>query len=134
MKSCVADTHALIWYVSAMKELSKDAKKHMENVAKTGGKIFVPTISIVEITYLVEKHRFSFSFLASLIATVTNPKLEFEVIDLTTEIAENLAKIPRSIVPDMPDRIISATALTLNLPLITADHKIQTVNLITTIW
>jgi PIN domain nuclease of toxin-antitoxin system len=134
MSGCVADTHALVWYVLAMKELSKTGKTYMENVAKTGGKIFVPTISIVEVTFLVERNRYPISFLNALIATVRNPQLEFEVIELTIDIAENLGKIPRQTVPEMPDRIIAATALTLNLPLITADHKIQAVNTITTIW
>jgi predicted nucleic acid-binding protein len=37
-------------------------------------------------------------------------------------------------VPDMPDRIIAATALNLNLPLVTHDHKILATSVIQTIW
>jgi predicted nucleic acid-binding protein len=48
-------------------------------------------------------------------------------------VADALALVPRAIVPDMPDRIIAATALYLNLPLVTADHKIQASN-VQTIW
>jgi len=36
-------------------------------------------------------------------------------------------------VPDLPDRIIAATALSHNLPLVTADHKIRA-SRIPTIW
>jgi predicted nucleic acid-binding protein len=38
------------------------------------------------------------------------------------------------VVPDMPDRIIAATALSLSLPLVTRDAKIQAVTTIQTIW
>jgi len=52
---CVTDTHSLIWYLFAMPELSSDAKNFMDNVAASGGNIFIPTISFVEIIYLAEK-------------------------------------------------------------------------------
>ena len=41
--------------------------------------------------------------------------------------------LTRITVPDMSDRIIAATALYLNLPLVTADHQIQASG-IHTIW
>jgi PIN domain nuclease of toxin-antitoxin system len=37
-------------------------------------------------------------------------------------------------VPEMPDRIIAATALHLNCPLVTRDHKIRAFKDIITIW
>jgi PIN domain nuclease of toxin-antitoxin system len=134
MSDLVLDTHASIWYFSNARKLSATAKASIDKAFKDGNTIFMPTISIVEIIYLVEKRKLLPQTLPSLIHALNLPNNSFSIVDLTTEIAENLAKIPRSIVPDMPDRIITATALTLNLPLITADHKIQAVNLITTIW
>ena len=44
--------------------------------------------------------------------------------DLTSGVADALATIPRNIVPDMPDRIIAATAKHLDLPFISKDKKI----------
>ncbi len=52
-------------------------------------------------------------------------------VDLS--IARALARIDVSKVPDMPDRIITATALARNILLISRDAKIQ-VSGITTIW
>jgi predicted nucleic acid-binding protein len=49
-------------------------------------------------------------------------------------VADNSHHIPRATVPDMPDRIIAATALTLGLPLITRDGNIRKLTNITTIW
>ena len=36
-----------------------------------------------------------------------------------------MTRIPREIVPELPDRIIAATALHLNLPVITRDRRIR---------
>lgn len=48
--------------------------------------------------------------------------------------ANGIILFPRSTVPEMPDRIIAATALYLHIPLITKDHKIQALQSIQTIW
>jgi PIN domain nuclease of toxin-antitoxin system len=53
---------------------------------------------------------------------------------LTEDIAQTLQQIPRSTVADMPDRIIAANALHLNLPIVTKDRKIQALQSIKTIW
>jgi len=58
----------------------------------------------------------------------------FALIELTREIADEIENIPRSIVPDMPDRIIAATALFLNLALISSDSGIAKLTSIQTIW
>jgi len=62
------------------------------------------------------------------------PNSSFTTQDLTAEIAQTLAQIPRTMVPDMPDRIIAATALHLNLPLVTKDRKIQALQSIQIVW
>lgn len=48
-------------------------------------------------------------------------------------VASYLHKVGRDQVPDMPDRIIAATALSLGVPLISRDRKIQ-VSTVSTIW
>jgi predicted nucleic acid-binding protein len=55
------------------------------------------------------------------------------LVPLDEAVARAVGQIPRDKVPDMPDRIIAATALHLNLPLITRDRQIQTAK-IPTIW
>ena len=131
---CLADTHASIWYLFASPELSANAKNYIDSVAASGGNIFVPSISIVEIVYLTEKGKLLIQTLPRLIQALNLPNGSFTTLDLTSDIAQTLAQIPRSIIPDMPDRIIAATALHLNLPLITKDHKIQALQSIQTIW
>lgn len=57
----------------------------------------------------------------------------FVLAPLDLAIAQMVERVPRNLLPDMPDRIIAATALHFNLPLVTRDRKIQAVG-IKTIW
>ncbi len=134
MSNLVIDTHAAIWYFEKKPELSATARNLINQTATTGDLIILPSISIVEIVYLIEKGRLIPQSLSSLMQYLRLPNSSFTTQDLTPELAETMAQIPRSIVPDMPDRIIAATALHLNLPLVTKDHKIQKLQNIQTIW
>ena len=53
---------------------------------------------------------------------------------LDRKISEKIKQIDRGIVPDMPDRIIAATALSLGTPLVTCDSKIQNLTSVSIIW
>ena len=83
--------------------------------------------------YLVEKGRLLPEVLAILLKTIKDTASVVTVVPMDYDIAISVEQIPRSVVPDMPDRIITATALHLKLPLVTRDHKIQAAQ-VTTIW
>jgi predicted nucleic acid-binding protein len=55
------------------------------------------------------------------------------IAPVDASVANALENVPRNIVPDMPDRIIAATALHLGLPLVTRDRRLQSAG-IETIW
>ena len=57
MASIVADTHAAVWYLSNDPRLSRAAGAAMDAVTAAGDPILIPAISLVELTYLVEKGR-----------------------------------------------------------------------------
>jgi predicted nucleic acid-binding protein len=48
-----------------------------------------------------------------------------EIVPIDARVAHGLERIPRADVPDMPDRIIAATAVSLGVPLVTRDGKIR---------
>ena len=54
-------------------------------------------------------------------------------IPFDRNIALTLRQVDRSQLPDLPDRIIAATALYLNVPVISRDRRIQ-LSSIDTIW
>jgi PIN domain nuclease of toxin-antitoxin system len=60
-------------------------------------------------------------------------KAAIELVPVTYAITQAVPHIPRATVPDMPDRIIAATALHLGVPLVSRDRKIHASS-IQTIW
>jgi len=121
----VTDTHALIWAATgrsrrlgrSARRLFASAEKQAANVA-----IYVPTISLVEISEAVERNRISLKlpfgrWVESLFAA--GPYIP---ADLTSDIvaaAHNLRAIA-----ERRDRLIAATAMVLGCDLITRDPEI----------
>lgn len=133
MPDAVTDTHALIWYLQNDARLSPTAAQYFDDCEYDGGRIRVPSICVVEIVYLSEKGRIPANTLDQLLKDLRAPDTVLEVVGLNLPIVLELRNIPRTSVPDMPDRIIAATTLYLKLPLISRDGQIQASGL-ATIW
>jgi PIN domain nuclease of toxin-antitoxin system len=88
---------------------------------------------LIEAVYLVERKRIPAAALQRLRNALTDPSVGFLIAPVDAFVADTLEKIPRSIVPDMPDRIVAATALHLGVPLITRDRRLQSAG-IQTVW
>jgi PIN domain nuclease of toxin-antitoxin system len=133
--SVVADTHAMIWYVDSPQELSAAATAAMDAAANTVGEyIFISSITLVEMRYLVEKNRIKATVLTRIEQELDEPDPMIVVTSVDRIIYDALALIPRSVVPDMPDRLIAATALALGLPMVTRDTEIRRLTNVTTFW
>jgi PIN domain nuclease of toxin-antitoxin system len=133
MAVIVADTHTAVWYLLNAPNLSTQARAAMDEATDAGDPIYVSSISLVEIVYLVEKGRLPGVVIDRLTAALSDPGAAFVIAPLTESIALDVQRISRDIVPDMPDRIIAATAHNLNLPLVTRDSDISKAG-IRTIW
>lgn len=134
MTAVVADTHTVIWYLQNSPRLSTTALITLDSATQSGDPIYISSITIAEIVYLTEKGKIPQAALNQLITALSDSKSSFIVAAIDLEIAQTLVQVPKDIVPDMPDRIIAATALYLKLPLVTRDHKIQALTTIQTIW
>jgi PIN domain nuclease of toxin-antitoxin system len=133
MASVVADTHAAVWYLANDPRLSRIAGQAMDETTAAGDRILIPAISLVELTYLVEKGRLPQSARQRLIDAVTDPEGPYDLVPLDQIVAEAVERIDRAVVPDLPDRVIAATALAWNVALVSRDGKIRT-SQIQTIW
>jgi PIN domain nuclease of toxin-antitoxin system len=129
----VTDTHALIWYLNDDPRLSPAAAQYFDECETDGGTIRVPSICVVELQYLAEKNRVEWKAVESLFASLASAETVLEVAALDLGVARRIRQVPREHVPDMPDRIIAATALHLGLPLLSRDRRIQIAGL-DTIW
>jgi PIN domain nuclease of toxin-antitoxin system len=129
----VTDTHGLIWYLQNDSRLSPAASQAFDECDRGEITIFVPVICLVEVVYLEEKGRIPPGLKAKLDLVLASGASGLAIADLTQEVVIAMQQIPRAAVPDMPDRIIAATAVALGLSLISRDHKIQASS-VTTIW
>jgi predicted nucleic acid-binding protein len=91
-------------------------------------------VSLVEITYLVERQRVPPDTLDRILAVLRRPNSDLVEVPFDSFTAEVMRLIPARIVPDMPDRMIAATALYWNIPLVTADRQLQSLPNLTCIW
>ena len=131
-KPVVCDTHALIYWALEPKRLSVKAKREIER-ALTRGDVACADISLWEIAMLSEHGRIKLlhgakSFLDDLILA-----LKLNVMPVNAEIAV-LAQTACSGHGDPADRLIAATAIYLNAPLVTRDEKLTANKQLNTLW
>ncbi len=131
--SAVLDTHAAVWYLLDSKNLSQTVFSLIDGAAASGAPTYISAVSLVEIVYLVERGRIASDAFDRFARELSQDNPAFTVVPLDFQIADALRGIPRNLVPDMPDRIIAATALHLGLPLVTRDRRLQSAG-IQTIW
>ncbi len=133
MSAVVADTHTVIWYLLSRENLSANATVALDRAIDAGDPMYVASISVVEVIYLVERRRLPEVALERLNRFLSDTGTGLEIVPLDLAIAQAIRDIPRDVIPDMPDRIIAGTALCLNLPLVTRDQRIRSSE-IETIW
>lgn len=133
MMQAIADTHAIIWYLFADVRLSNSARSYIEQVTLAGDFIAISSITFAEIVYLTERNRIPTETLPELTRLVDSGQSIWVEVPFNRAVANSMRQIDRVQVPELADRIIAATALFLNVPVITRNHKIQASNL-QTIW
>lgn len=107
MNRYVADTHALLWHLYGSPKLSPTVKAIFERVDAGEDKVF-----------------------DLLRAGADN----YRVAALEIDVAQAVQQVDRAVVPELPDRIIAATALHLGLPLICHDRQIESLPGLITVW
>lgn len=133
MSAVVIDTHILLWYLFDATKLSPAAAQALLQAEADSASIYVPAMSVVELRYLVEKKSFTEAHYQVVLNVLRDPLQLPTVAPIDLDTADQMMHIPRVVVPELPDRVIAATAFHLQLPLITADTKIRALTNITII-
>jgi PIN domain nuclease of toxin-antitoxin system len=133
MIAAVADTHTAIWYLFDDPRLSRLAGDFIDRAALEGRNIAVSSISLAEVVYLVEKKRLPMAAYDVLRDALSDPIHAFVEMTFSAVAVEAMWNVSRAEIPDMPDRMIAATALSLDVPVITRDGRIRGAGL-STIW
>ena len=128
----VVDTHALIWWVAGG-PLSKLAAESIERNA-ADHRLFASSITAWEISLLVEKGRLELTIeVAEWIKEVEAlPGLRFIPVDNDISVAST--KLHEPFHPDPADRIIVATARSLDAPVVTRDQRLIDYPHVETVW
>lgn len=129
----VLDTHALVWWVNGDDLLGKKARAAIDR-EHDGGEIIVSSISVWEISQLVERGKLTFSMDVAAWLSAVNEVEAVRFVPVDNEIATSSVKLPGDFHKDPADRMIVATARMLAAPLITKDQKIRAYPHVKTIW
>ena len=129
----VADTHAAIWYLFSDPRLGKAASAFIDGAIATGNHIGVSAITLAEMVYLIEKGRIPANALKDLHNAIADPKSVLQHIPVDDAVAMKMTEVSRQDIPDLPDRVIAATAYLRGIPVLSRDGDIRS-STITTIW
>ena len=129
----VSDTNALIWHIFDSPRLSAIARTKFEQAVLQGDVIGFSSISLVEIVYLAERDRIPEDALSHLLDIVNSANPILAEIPVDRHIAQIMPQVERRQIPEMSDRIVAATALYLDVPVITSDRMIRSSD-VETLW
>ena len=125
------DTCAIIYDALEPERLSPKSLKAI-NAAERSGDLICSDISLWEIAMLVQKDRLNPGTDAATFIRLALMARSIEVLPITPEIAARSSEI--DLHGDPADRIIAATALENNTPIVTSDRRLLKARNIPTLW
>ena len=129
----VLDTHVIIWNALSPDKISEKAKESISQ-ANQGDGIFLCDISLWEIAMLMKKKRIKVDIDYQSFIRLILDSNKYIIHGITAEVAERSVSFSDTINKDPADRIIAATSIHTNAPLLTADDNLIKAPEITTIW
>lgn len=127
------DTHSLVWWVEFNPRLSASARQAIER-EKRSGRIGVSSFTCWEIALLVARNKLCLSndIRTWLAAVEALSCVSFIPVD--NNVALTSVYLPTGLNNDPADRIIVATAMLLNVPIVTTDACMRAYPHVQTIW
>ncbi len=130
----VTDTHPLVYFSTGKtQKLGKNARRAFQEAERSRSRIVIPVTVLEEILRLSEigKIRLNLPF-PEFVARYQQEPSPFVIQDYTVEILLTSARYPA--IHDPFDRVIVATAHTLEYPLITNDGFLQEQRFVPVVW
>lgn len=83
---------------------------------------------------LVQKERIQIDTTCESFINLALQAYDVQTLPITPQIATLSTRLPEAVNKDPADRLIVATAVVENIPLITADRNLRMADVVTTIW
>jgi PIN domain nuclease of toxin-antitoxin system len=131
----VTDTHALIWAATGnLKRLGKAARRIFERAGEGRCSIYIPSIALIELGEACHRGTVAVGTSASFEewARAAFASGKYHEAQLTAEVVYVAQRLYA--IAERGDRLIAATAVALDLPLITRDPDIATAAGVECLW
>ena len=126
------DTHVVIWLAHEHHRISSRAHAAIQEARKKARGLAIASVTLLEIARLSNHGRIHLT--PDLETLLSDVELRFTTLPITANIAGQAFELPESYPIDPVDRVIGATALIEDIPLITADREIRKSGAVPTIW
>lgn len=128
----LVDTQVVVWLASGDPRISRRAEATIHDARQTVRGLAISDFTLFELSVLFRKKQFKLT--VDLEAFLSEVERKFVVLPITANIALQAFELPASYPKDPADRIIGATALIEDIPLITADAEIRRSRAVPAIW
>jgi PIN domain nuclease of toxin-antitoxin system len=124
----VADTHTFVWFHSEDARLSGRARDALDDAQRDPeGGIVLSVATRLDLHYLQRSARFSSEAVRRLWAVTDDPSANITVAAITAAVVDRFDAPELARLTDPWDRLITATAIELGVPLVTRDRAITAV-------
>ncbi len=123
------DTVAVVRHFSGAGRIGKKAADILDNIEAGSDLLLISAISLMEILYLSEKNRIPVDLTETL--RMIQASESYAVVDLNAEILKVASAIDFR---ELHDRLILATAMWFEVPVLSSDREFQQVEGIEIIW
>ena len=127
------DTCAIIWDALEPTKLSAKAKNAIKK-ADGSNELLMCDISIWEISMLVKRKRIEVDETPANLVRLILSSRNYTIVNISPEIAELSVNLNDEINSDPADRLIAATSILKQAPVVTADKNLIRANILETLW
>lgn len=128
----LVDTHVVLWLSMAPDKISTRAAAAIRRAREGAEGVAVSSITLLEFTLLAGRNRIRLN--SGLESYLQDIESRFTALPITSRICAAVLSLPATFPKDPADRVITATALSEGLLLVTADEQIRDSKVVATIW